>query len=90
MMYVWGHSYEFTNNNNWEVMEEFCKLVSHRDDIWYATNIEIIDYLEAAERLHFTATGNLVYNPSAKSVWVSVNDATAIEIKAGETVRLWD
>ncbi len=43
MMYVWGHSYEFTNQNNWELMEDFCKLVGGRDDIWYATNIEIVD-----------------------------------------------
>ncbi len=90
MMYVWGHSYEFTNHNNWEVIEEFCKLVSHRDDIWYATNIEIVDYLEAAERLQFTAKGNLAFNPSAASIWLSVNDAAAVEVKADETVKLWE
>ena len=22
-MYVWGHSYEFDNDNNWELMEKF-------------------------------------------------------------------
>lgn len=54
MMYVWGHSYEFTNQNNWELMEDFCKLVGGRDDIWYATNIEIVDYLDAAKRLQYT------------------------------------
>lgn len=24
MMYVWGHSYEFDNDNNWDLMEQFC------------------------------------------------------------------
>lgn len=90
MMYVWGHSYEFTNHNNWELMESFCQLVGKREDIWYATNIEIVDYLEAAERLHYTVTGNRVYNPSAMSVWLSVNDGEAVEVKAGETVKLWE
>ena len=26
MMYVWGHSFEFERNNNWEIIEEFCEL----------------------------------------------------------------
>lgn len=42
-------------------------------DIWYATNIEIVDYMEAAGRLQFGAAGNMVYNPSAASVWIEVN-----------------
>jgi len=33
LMYVWGHSYEFDNNNNWNVIEDFCKLMGGRDDI---------------------------------------------------------
>ena len=28
-------------------MEEFCSYMGGRKDIWYATNIEIIDYMEA-------------------------------------------
>jgi len=47
LFYVWGHSYEFRNDNNWELIEEFCARVGRRDDLWYATNIEIIDYLDA-------------------------------------------
>ena len=37
MMYVWGHSFEFERNNNWEIIEEFCEMIANRDDIWYAT-----------------------------------------------------
>ena len=25
LFYIWGHSYEFANNNNWERIEEICK-----------------------------------------------------------------
>lgn len=85
MMYVWGHSYEFTNDNNWELIEEFCKLTGHRDDIWYATNIQIVDYMEAAKRLQFTAKGDKVYNPSFNSIWLSVN-GQIYEVKGGEMV----
>ncbi len=84
MMYVWGHSYEFGLQDNWEVMENFCKLVGNRDDIWYATNIEIVDYMEAAKRLQFTAKLDKVYNPSFQSVWIAVNDNQIVEIKGGE------
>lgn len=88
LMYVWGHSYEFADNNNWEVIEEFCKLMGGRDDIWYATNIEIIDYMEAAGNLRFSADYSRVYNPSAQSVWLSVNGNTYVEVKGGTTVDL--
>ncbi|HCA69048.1 MAG TPA: polysaccharide deacetylase [Lachnospiraceae bacterium] len=88
MMYVWGHSYEFTQMNNWSVMEDFCKLVGQREDIWYATNIQIVDYMDAADRLQFTISGDLVYNPSFQSVWISV-DNQIIEIKGGQTVSLF-
>lgn len=40
LMYVWGHSYEFDNDNNWELMERFCAMAGGRGDIWYATNLE--------------------------------------------------
>lgn len=89
MMYVWGHSYEFTNDNNWEIMEEFCKYVGGRDDIWYATNIEIKDYLDAYDRLQFAADESFVYNPNAIDVWVSVgNSLKPVRIPGGCTVAL--
>ena len=88
LFYVWGHGHEFANNDNWNVIEEFCEYMGGREDIWYATNIEIIDYMEAAKRLQFTANGEAVYNPSALSVWLRVNDKHHVEIKGGEFVDL--
>ena len=73
MMYVWGHSYEFDLQNNWELIESFCKMIGGRDDIWYATNIEIVDYLKAWDQLKFSADGSFVYNPTALELWVEVN-----------------
>lgn len=87
LMYVWGHSYEFSRDQNWEQIEEFCRLVGQREDIWYATNIEIVDYQEAFERLEFAADGSFVYNPSACSVWLSVDD-TIVEVLGGELKQL--
>lgn len=88
LMYVWGHSYEFDDRDNWNVMEEFCEYMGGREDIWYATNIEIIDYMEAAGRLKFTANNEAVYNPSAQSVWLQVDDKRYVEVKGGAFVDL--
>lgn len=87
MMYVWGHSYEFSRDDNWELMEEFCKLAGGRDDTWYATNIEIVDYMKAAKNLKFTINADRVYNPAAESVWISV-DRQIIEVPGGKMIRI--
>ena len=39
---VWGHSYEFDVDDTWEKMEEFCRFISGRDDIFYGTNREVL------------------------------------------------
>jgi peptidoglycan/xylan/chitin deacetylase (PgdA/CDA1 family) len=42
VLYVWGHSYEFDLDNNWQVIEDFCKLISGRADMRYCTNAEAL------------------------------------------------
>ncbi|OPA75111.1 polysaccharide deacetylase [Paenibacillus selenitireducens] len=87
MMYVWGHSYEFDQDNNWELIENFCASVSHREDIWYATNMEIVDYMKGYQDLRFSASMDLVYNPSYHSIWLEVH-GTAVEAKGGCHTKL--
>ncbi len=86
LFYVWGHSYEFDNDDNWQVIEDFADTVSGKEDVWYATNIEIYDYVTAYRRLQFGITGNMVYNPSALDVWID-KDRTLYHIPAGATVK---
>jgi Predicted xylanase/chitin deacetylase len=88
IMYVWGHSYEFENEQNWDLMEQFCAVIGNREDIWYATNIEYVDYMKAAKQLQFSAEGNFAYNPSAQPVWIRVDDGI-FEIKGGQRGTLW-
>lgn len=42
IFYVWGHSYQFDIADTWNRFEEFCKLISNRDDIFYGTNREVL------------------------------------------------
>lgn len=83
LMYVWGHSYEFSGRDNWNVIEDFCAYMGGREDIWYATNIEIIDYLQVLKGLRFTADSTAVFNPSAQSAWLLVEDKEIVEVKGG-------
>lgn len=87
LFYVWGHSYEFDNDGNWDMIEEFCKRVSGHEDVWYATNIEIYDYLTAQRRLEISADERIVHNPSARDVWFSCKGETVC-VKGGETLTL--
>ena len=89
VFYVWGHSYEFPQvEGAWERIEEFCKRASeHADDIWFATNIEIYDYLTALRQLRFSVDKKMVYNPTAIDLWISV-DWTPVKIGAGQKVVL--
>jgi peptidoglycan/xylan/chitin deacetylase (PgdA/CDA1 family) len=87
LLYVWGHSFEFERNNNWGDMEEFCKVVSGDEDVWYATNIEIKDYVTAMRELKFSVDGRIVQNPSALPVWIRVG-GEAVEIGPGQRVSL--
>ena len=71
MFFLWGHSYEFEADQNWPRMESFAACAGHRDDIWYATPIEICDYVNAWKRMHISADGRRLYNPSAITLWLS-------------------
>ena len=85
LFYVWGHSYEFDDHDNWDVIERFAAYVSGKDDIWYATNIEIHDYVRAYEALVVDAATTRVYNPTLIDVWFTEKGKTYCA-RAGETV----
>jgi len=42
IFYVWGHSYEFDGDGNWDRIEKLCKMLSGRDDIFCCTNSEAL------------------------------------------------
>lgn len=42
LYYIWGHSYEFDAYQTWERFEEFCKMMSNHDDIFYGTNYQVL------------------------------------------------
>ncbi|MBO4616141.1 MAG: polysaccharide deacetylase family protein [Lachnospiraceae bacterium] len=87
IFYLWGHAYEFEANNNWDRIEKFGELMGGHDDIWYATNIEIYNYLECCKQLRFTADVSLVENPTAIDIWFTYDNKPYM-VKAGETLKI--
>lgn len=71
LFYVWGHGYEFDDDDNWQRMEDLLSfLFEHREQIWFAANGEIIEYVQAWRRLEYAVDGSMIYNPSAVDVCI--------------------
>lgn len=87
LFYVWGHSYEFEHKNNWGHLEELCEKLSGQEDIWYATNIEIYDYVNAFHSLIFSADSEIVYNPTLFKIWFNIDEREYI-VEPGQTLKL--
>ncbi|GAB4056789.1 polysaccharide deacetylase family protein [Uliginosibacterium sediminicola] len=96
LFYVWGHSFDFERDGNWSLIERFAQQASGHAEIWYASNIEIVDYLACLQRLQFTADCRHVHNPSAQALWLRVDTLQAgerrsamFEVAGGATLSLF-
>lgn len=87
MFYVWGHAYEFEEKDNWHVIEDFCEKMANKDDIWYATNMEIYTAWADYMKLETSADGSMIFNPTCRSVWIANNKNEVFEILPGQTIR---
>lgn len=87
LFYLWGHSYEFEQHGNWDVIERFAQAAGGRPDVWYATNIEVYDYIWAYHQLQFSADGLIVHNPTAVTIWLKV-DRQELMLTPGETLKI--
>ncbi len=87
LFYMWGHSYEFERNNNWNLLDDICSRLGGREDIWYASNIEIYEYVNAYNSLIYSADGNVVYNPTLFDIWFDI-DGTLYKVLSGQTLKL--
>ena len=86
LFYLWGHSYEFEQFDNWDVIEKFAEKVSGKEDIWYATNIEIYDYCHAFRELIFNTSMTECINPTSTDVWFTYGEKE-VHVPAGATVN---
>ncbi len=94
MFYLWGHSFEFDDRNNWDLIERFAKKISGKEDVWYATNIEIYDYVKAYKQILVSVDGHIIYNPTSTDLFIEYNDffnshdTRIVELPAGKQTRV--
>jgi peptidoglycan/xylan/chitin deacetylase (PgdA/CDA1 family) len=91
-MLVWGHSFELDGflsadcSKDWHYIEAFCGQISRRDDIFYATTIEVVSYLQCVAQLQLSASLSTVENTLTRPVWLQRPDAEVIELAPGQRV----
>ena len=88
LLYIWGHSHEMRSENEWSQFENVLKALSGDTRIWYASNMEIFDYLTAQKSLKISADEKMIHNPSNTDVWLEKDKTEVIKIPAGKTVTV--
>ena len=86
LFYAWGHGYDI---DTWlgDALHKLCGIIANKEDTWYATNIEIYEYVTAYQSLIFSADGRICYNPTLHKIWFVV-DGKHFSIEPGETINL--
>ena len=82
--YMWGHSHELRGQNNWEIIDQVGEKVAGHDEIWFATNSEICEYVRAYQQMQFSADDHIAYNPTHYTIYLEV-DKENVAIAPGET-----
>lgn len=85
LFFAYSHGHEF--QGHFDALEEFCSLIGGNEDIWYAGNMELYDYITAQRSLRISADNRMVYNPTVTKVWFSCGERV-YSVGPGETVRL--
>lgn len=88
MLYVWGHSFEHMRENDWNLIEDLLKTVSGKEDVWYCTNIELVDYVNAAKQLRYNVDCTMVENPTSTDIWLKTLEGDKYILKPGECKKI--
>ena len=95
VLIIWGHSYEFaakvnkktgkTRPENWKFIENLCKELANKPEIWYATMGDIALYVNATRKL--TIDKNEIKNNSDLPVYLICN-GKKLTVAPGKSIRL--
>ena len=87
LFYLWGHSFEFEMDDNWHVIEQFAEFIGNKQDIWYATNTEIFEYIENYQKIITSADGYIVYNPTSVPLYFNAQ-GNDYKIEPNQQIKL--
>jgi peptidoglycan/xylan/chitin deacetylase (PgdA/CDA1 family) len=86
VFYVWGHSWEFGNEERWNNMVKFCESIGKSNDIWSVGHGQLTNYLLAIENIQVDK--QKILNPSDNlPIWINLSSGIQI-LKPGESVSL--
>lgn len=80
-----GHSYDLDVMDMWGRLEQICRWIHENSEVWPATHIELVRYLNNMK--HARITNREIYNESSAPLWFAVNGMT-VELQPGERIYL--
>jgi hypothetical protein len=93
LMTVWGHSFELDGfmssdpDKDWTYMEDVCRHLQASSAVWFATMIEVLDYLEALRLVDASRSDARISNPSALPIGLHINGRD-VELPPRATIDL--
>ena len=85
LFYLWGHSYEFDNDKNWGIIEEFSKAAGAASNVWHATNMEVCEYVTAWRGLSCSIKLDSFWNRSGTTLWFKL-DGQLVSLKPNQSL----
>ncbi len=83
LLYIWGHSYEFAIDHNFELLDDICKILEMNDEIACMTNHEIYTYVNAANSLYYSRMTKEFINISDVDIYLVCDNKKIIVPKKG-------
>lgn len=87
LFYMWGHSHELRGQDNWYIIDEVGEKLQGHDEVWLATNGEIVEYVRAWRALESSADGSILRNNTVTTLYMEVDRQNMI-IRPGDTLYL--
>ena len=94
LFFLFGHSFELEEDyettgvkKSFDDMRTFAETIGGKDDIWYATNAEVFEYLLAQREIgDFSAQG--YYMNKSQYPLTYINSGSVITINPGDTIKV--
>lgn len=90
LLCIFGHSYELDGfmtadaSKDWQYMEALCRLLQGHAEVWYATAVEVADYLGALAVVQWSH--ERVHNASKTMIWVR-HDGEDVALAPGASLE---
>lgn len=85
LFYVWGHTYEFENNKNWNLLKMLLEILKDDKDIAYLTNIDAFKYICEAKKIEFN--DDYIINNSSVDIYIKI-DGVDVILKSKEKLYI--